>query len=411
MSTTESPTIDAPLEEAPMETTEVSSAPPTATVEATTAMQFSIDKDTLQQAIQSVQRATATRVIQPILANILIESVASDRLKLSATDLDFAIESTVPAMVMTPGRTTVSGRKLAEILAKLPANAPLQATLDPSTQQLHLVSGKAKFDIRTMSADEFPTIRHIDNANALDVNLKTLLRGIQQTAFAAASHETNNVLGGVYFQLSTEGLEMAATDGSRLAKRTEAVTQANMTETVSAIIPAKTLQEVSKLISPKSDDETVRLAIQDGQIAFRTETLYVLSRLLDGQYPKYNQLIPADNNLSITANRKILIESLERVAVMANDRTNVVKMVLDGTHLSLVANTPDVGDSQDSMEVIFNGEEPLTIAFNYRYILDALKVIDADDVRIEMKGALAPTLFKSGADANFLCLVMPVQVK
>lgn len=139
-------------------------------------MQFSIDKDTFQQAIQAVQRATATRVIQPILANILIESVASDRLKLSATDLDFAIEAIVPAMILTPGRTTVSGCKLAEILAKLPTTAPLQATLDPATQQLHLTSGKAKFDIRTMSADEFPTIRQIDNASALNVNLKTLLR-------------------------------------------------------------------------------------------------------------------------------------------------------------------------------------------------------------------------------------------
>jgi DNA polymerase-3 subunit beta len=405
--TAESPTLESPAD------TEAAPTPPV-TAKAT-AMQFSIDKDTFQQAIQAVQRATATRVIQPILANILIESVASDRLKLSATDLDFAIEAIVPAMILTPGRTTVSGRKLAEILAKLPTSAPLQATLDPATQQLHLISGKAKFDIRTMSADEFPTIRQIDNASALNVNLKTLLRGIQQTAFAAAGHETNNVLGGVYFQLSTEGLEMAATDGSRLAKRVEATppdeSKIVIQETVSAIIPAKALQEVAKLVVPQKDDDTVRLAIQDGQIAFKTDTLYVLSRLLDGQYPKYNQLIPTDNTLAITANRKALIESLERVAVMANDRTNVVKMTVDNTQLSLVANTPDVGDSQDSMEVVFNGTEPLNIAFNYRYILDALKVIDAEDVRIEMKGPLTPTLFKSAADTNFLCLVMPVQVK
>jgi DNA polymerase-3 subunit beta len=152
------------------------------------------------------------------------------------------------------------------------------------------------------------------------------------------------------------------------------------------------------------------LAIQDGQISFRTPRFYVLSRLLDGQYPKYNQLIPAENKIVAFANKKAFIDSLERTAVMANERTNIVKLSLDNNNMSLAAQTPDVGDSKDTMAVLYDGDT-LNIAFNYKYVIDALKVIESDDVRMETNGPLSPTIFKGKEDNGYLCLVMPVQVK
>lgn len=372
-------------------------------------MKFSVRREDIHQAVSAVQRATATRVIQPILSNILIESIGNDTLKLSATDLDFAIETTIPVVIQQGGRTTLGARKLSEILSKLPNQAEVIFDIDDTSQTAHLQCGTSVFDMRTLSADEFPTIKQIDNDNYLEVDLKALARAINQTAFAAASYDANNVLGGVYFQLNQDGLEMAATDGSRLARRLEPVSPDKIKDPVAAIIPAKALQEFLKLAGGEGE-VPVRLAIVDGQISLRTPRFYVLSRLLDGQYPKYNQLIPATNKIIAYAKKQAFIESLERAAVMANERTNIVKMMFDNGNLSLAANTPDVGDAKDTLEVLYDGE-PLSIAFNYKYVLDALKVIESDDVRMETNGSLSPTIFMGKEENSYLCLVMPVQVK
>jgi DNA polymerase III subunit beta len=374
-------------------------------------MKFSVQREDIHQAVAIVQRATATRVIQPILSNILIESLGPETLKLSATDLDFAIETTLPAKILEDGRTTLSAKKLAEILSKLTNNQEISFEIEEAVQTARIQCGTALFDMRTLPADEFPPIKQIDEQDFLAVDGKAFVRAINQTAFAAASYDANNVLGGVYFQLNEQGLEMAATDGSRLARRIEAVKEGNSTNlNVSAIIPAKTLQEFLKLCAADVGEQPVKVAIQEGQISFRTNRFYVLSRLLDGQYPKYNQLIPAENKIVAFANKKAFIDSLERTAVMANERTNIVKLVLDKGNMSLAAQTPDVGDSKDTLEVLYDGDT-LNIAFNYKYVIDALKVIESEDVRMETNGPLSPTIFKGKEENGYLCLVMPVQVK
>ncbi len=371
-------------------------------------MKFSIQQEQFQQAIAAVQRATASRVIQPILGHVLIESLGSDQLRLSATDLDFAIETAVPAMVLEPGKTTISAKKLLEMVSKLPKDTVI-VEANPETQTARVQCGSSLFDVRTLPSEEFPVIKQIDKEEAVEVQTQAFIRAVQHTVFAAASYEANNVLGGVYFKLTNGQLEMAATDGSRLARCVEALEGSTITEGVSAIIPAKTLQELLKLVGGVSDP-TLRIAIRDGQIAFRTEQFYILSRLLDGQYPQYEQLIPKEYKIIAYANRQALINSLERAAVMANERTNIVKMTFDKGNLSLMAQTPDVGDSKDKVDIQYEGDE-LNIAFNYKFILDALKVIESDDVRMELNGGLSPTLFKSRDENGFLCLVMPVQVK
>lgn len=375
-------------------------------------MKFAVQREDIHQAVAAVQRATATRVIQPILSNILIESIDPETLKLSATDLDFGIETTIPAKVLEAGRITLSAKKLAEIISKLAGGREIEFEIEEAVQTARIQCRTASFDMRTLPADEFPQIKRIDDNDYLEVDGKAFIRAINQTAFAAASYDANNVLGGVFFQLNENGLEMAATDGSRLARRVEAVSEGGVAVqlNVSAIIPAKALQEFLKLCSGDVGEQPVRLAIQEGQISFRTPRFYVLSRLLDGQYPKYNQLIPAENKIVAFANKKEFIDSLERTAVMANERTNIVKLSLDRNNMSLAAQTPDVGDSKDTMDVLYDGDT-LNIAFNYKYVIDALKVIESDDVRMETNGPLSPTIFKGKEDNGYLCLVMPVQVK
>ncbi len=371
-------------------------------------MKFSIQQEALYQAVAAVQRATATRVIQPILAHLMIETLGSDQLLFSATDLDLAIQTQVPAMIMEPGKTTLNAKKFLEMVSKLPKDT-ISFEASPATQTARIECRSSVFDIRTLPAEEFPVIKQIDQEAAVELSLPAFSRAVQHTVFAAASYEANNVLGGVYFKLSETELEMAATDGSRLARSIEPLSDSSVTDPVTAIIPAKVLQEFSRLVSGVTD-KTLRLAIKDGQIAFRATGFYVLSRLLDGQYPQYEQLIPKEYKIIAYANRQSLISSLERTAVMANERTNIVKMCFDKGSLSLMAQTPDVGDSKDNVNVQYEGEE-LNIAFNYKFVLDALKVIESDDVRMELNGGLSPTLFKSRDENGYLCLVMPVQVK
>ena len=382
-------------------------------------MKFTVPRDVLFAAVSSVQRATATRVIQPILANILLEAdTGAGSLRLAATDLDFSLQTTINAEINEPGRATIASKKLAEMLAKLPAKSTVTLEIDETVNTARLQSGASVFDIRTLPADEFPTLpTWADVGEALEVDLKTFTRTIRQTEFAAASSESHNVLGGVFLKLSSEGLEMVATDGSRLARRIEALEDVQLDDAMSAIIPARTLQEFLKLASSSQQDEDrARIALKDGQVFLATPGFMAVSRLMDGQYPRYEQLIPKENSITAEANKQALIASLERAAVMANERTNIVKMNLDPGRMILAADTPDVGNSQDMVPVRYEGE-PLNIAFNYKFVLDALKVIESDDVRMETNGALAPTLFKAARgeatepEDGYLCLVMPVQVK
>lgn len=378
-------------------------------------MKFTVQRDDFYLAVNSVQRATATRVIQPILANILIECESSTApLKLSATDLDFSLQTSLNAEISIPGRSTLSAKKLSEILAKLPSKAMVQFEIDPVVQSCHISCGSSVFDMRTLPAEEFPSIPVIDSSTAIELSLPALVQCIKQTEFAASKTDTNNILGGVFFKLSSDGLDLVSTDGSRLARRKESLEGLTLAETVTAIIPARTLQEFMKLAQTNAGEQTdtALVAIQNGQVFLSTTRFNAVSRLLDGQYPRYEQLIPRECKLQAKMNRAALTAALERTAVMANERTSIVRMTLSQGQLVLAADTPDVGNSKDMMPIHYDATEDLTIAFNFRFVLDALKVMDGDDLLMETNGALAPTLFKDADTPDaYLCLVMPVQVK
>lgn len=374
-------------------------------------MKFTINQSAFFATINQVQRATATRIIQPILAHLLIEANPDNTIKLTATDLDLAIEAVVEAQVAEPGKTTISAKKLLEMVGKMP-DGPVLLEADTNTGLSRLQSNNSVFDVRTLPAEEFPSLQKLPTTNAVQLPLGELRKAIQHTVFAAAGQETNNVLSGVYFKLNSTQLEMAATDGSRLARTIETLeTPLTIENEVTAIIPARAFQEFLKVTQSDSAESQVAVILQDGQMAFQTERLYMQSRLLDGQYPKYEQLIPSDYTEVVYADREALIKSLERTAVMANERTNIVKMHFNKGELSLAAQTPDLGDSRDAMKVKYDGDQ-LDIAFNYKFVLDAIRVIDTPEVKLEVKSGLSPTLFKSAKEQdNYLCLVMPVQVK
>lgn len=370
-------------------------------------MQFEVQKENLLNALSAVSKATTTRGIQPILANILIDAIDAKSLKLSATDFDISIEAIIPASVQEEGKITLQAKKLMEIISNLSDNS-VAFDIDLAKLTAKISSGQAKFELMGIAADDFPEIAKIDEKNEVELELEAFVSSIRQTRFAAASFEANNVLSGVFFRVGSQEMEVAATDGNRLAQKKTKLSKA-VSKDISVIVPTRILDEVVRMTTSETGD-TIYVGLSEGQISFRLSDKYLLSRLLEGRYPDYPKLIPSGYETIVKANKDDLIGSVRRTAVMANERTNIVKMDFEKHKLHLSANTPEMGDASDSMDVDFK-EGGLKIAFNYKFMLEALQAIETHDITMEFGGSLAPALLKCDDDEGYLCLIMPVQVK
>ena len=369
-------------------------------------MQFTVQKDVIYNGLNVVGKAAAIRGIQPVLSNVLMEIVEDNLLKLCATDLDISIEIKIPVIVVKKGSITLPSKKLFEIVSKLPSEAII-FNLNEENNLMEIKCGKSKFDIKGISASEFPHIEYPESDEYINIEINPLLKAVKQTTFATATYDTNNVLSGVLFKISENILEMAATDGNRLARVKEKIENKEKKD-YAVVIPCRTLREFAGILSGV-EDKNVSITVKNSQILFKLKDRYITSRLIEGHYPAYEQLIPKDYEIKAVADKNLLNQAIDRASTMVNERTNIVKMNFNDNKLKLTADTPDFGDSCDEIDVDYVSDE-LNIAFNHKYIQDFLKVVDSDKVLIELNGPLAGTLFKPEGEDEFLCLVMPVQV-
>lgn len=371
-------------------------------------MEFIIKKEDLFDGIKIVERATAMKGLQPVLANILIESIDKSTLKFTATDLDMTVIAMVQAQVTEEGKITLPAKKLSDIVSRL-SDSLINVKLNTETNSVNIKCKNAKFDIIGISASEFPTTTdiNIDEANAIEIDVKPFTKAIKQAGFAAAGYESNNLLSGVVCDISENILEMASTDGNRLARVREKIE--NKGKTSQLIIPSKTLQEFIKMSSFINED-SIKIYTDKTKLVIKSENIMVISRLMEGQYPKYNQLIPQESQKEAIVNISQLISSLERVAIMVNERTSIIKFEFKDNKLILTADTPDAGASEDEFDVEYAGEE-LKIAFNYKYVLDSLKNMETSEVKIGLNTALSATVLKPNNDEDYICLIMPVQIR
>lgn len=372
-------------------------------------MKFNIEKNALLQGLRMVEKITLQRGIQPVLANILMEAVDGRTLKLTSTDLDILIKCNVKATIKEEGSITLPAKKLLEIVSKLPDKA-INFVLGENNV-VEITCGNSKFDIVGIDANEFPQVLDeelLNSPDKIDVEIKPFLKAVKQTVFSTASYDTNNILSGVYCKIINNELEMAATDGNRLSRIVEKVSTTDDKD-ISVVIPSKTLNELVRLIAD-SDDDKFSILVKKGQILFKLDDRVLLSRLLEGQYPKYQQLIPEKGEKIAVVDREELISALDRASTMVNERTSIVKFTFSDNKLLLKADTSDAGSSMDLVEVEYK-EEELIIAFNYKYVLEALKIMDSEKVRIDLNSSLSATLFKPFNDENYICLVMPVQIR
>jgi len=378
-------------------------------------MEILIKKEELFNGIKIVERATAMKGLQPILANILIETIDKSNLRLTATDLDLTVVSTVQAQVKEEGKITLPAKILSDIVSRLSDNL-ITIKKEEEKNSVNITCKSAKFDIVGISASEFPEIAQLkeeeeNEENAIEIEIKPLTKAIRQAGFAAAGYESNNLLSGVVCDIQENIIEMASTDGNRLARVREKIEQKgkNKGKTSQLIIPSRTLQEFIKM-SSFIEEDFVKIFIDKTKLIIKSSNMMLISRLMEGQYPKYNQLIPQESPKEVIVNISQLVSSLERVAVMVNERTSIVKFEFKENKLILTADTPDSGASEDEIDIDYN-EEELKIAFNYKYFLESLKNMETKEVKIGLNTSLSATVLKPNNEEDYICLIMPVQIR
>jgi DNA polymerase-3 subunit beta len=371
-------------------------------------MLFTIDKDSLLNKLRIVEKVTAQRGnVQPVLSNVLFEA-EDNVLNLSATDLEISVKAKTTVAVKKPGKITLPAKKLLEIAAKLP-DKPVEFNLNEDTNVVHISCGNSKFEIVGISAQEFPKIEdEIKGGTEIEIEAEPFLKSIKNTVYAAANYENRNVISGVFCLIKENKLEMAATDGNRLTRIVEAIKNKDL-KSAKMVIPSKTLNEFVRICSFTAEDKVI-LIVDKSKLTLKTLNFSINSRLIEGEYPPYEQLIPKTTANNAEVSRDDLISALDRVSTMVNDRTSIVKFMFGDEKLVLKAETPNSGTSEDVIDCKYKGDD-LTIAFNYKYVLDSVKTMEAKTVNVGLNGSLSATLFKPESEENYICLIMPIQIR
>ncbi|HEY4100521.1 MAG TPA: DNA polymerase III subunit beta [Gemmatimonadales bacterium] len=368
-------------------------------------MKFTITREQLQEGLTAVAAAVPTKTTLPVLANILLEAT-KDGLRLSGTDLDIAVGTTVPAAVDQEGAITLPARKLVELVRELPS-AGIRITTQ-GEQRVTIECGRSKFKLLGLPREEFPSFPQLAFDGSSRTTARELQKLIAHVAFAASTEESRPVLNGVLWQLLPDRMRMVATNGHRLAKM-EIPMQSTVAQQAELIVPPKALEQFRKLFGP---DDEIEIGRSDNHLGFRSTTTQVFTRLIEGPYPNYEQVIPRENDKAATAEKASLMSALRRMSIVASDQTHRIRMAFGDGSCRLSVTTPDLGEAQEEITVSYEGE-PLDIGFNANYLLEVLKYMPTDEVRMTFKAPeRASTIEPVGWDdpAAYLTLVMPLRL-
>jgi len=381
-------------------------------------MKLVCSQSELSSSLQLVSRAVAGRPTHPVLANVLLTADAgTGRLSLTGFDLSLGIQTSLSASVETSGAITLPAKLFGEIVSRLSADSPITLSCVEGTEQVELTSLSGSYQMRGMPAEDFPDLPLVQSGTPIRLEANSLVKGLRATLFASSGDEAKQLLTGVHLRLDPEGLECAATDGHRLAvlRLAHGTTESMDTtegEPFAVTVPARSLRELERLLSGRQSEEPLNLFCERGQVVFLWADQVLTSRSLDGTYPNYRQLIPESFNRRIGADRRPLVSALERVAVLADQHNNVVKLSADAAtgKVLIQADAQDVGSGSEAVGAEIEGEA-IQIAFNVRYLLDGLKAMACDQVVLHCNAPTTPAILTPADGANFTYLVMPVQIR
>lgn len=372
-------------------------------------MKVTLERNHLLKSLGHVHRVVERRNTYPILANVLI--VAEDgRLDLRATDLDIEVTEQVPAMIGTPGTTTVPAQTLYEIVRKLSDGAEVQLETEGDAQ-MSIISGRSRFHLACLSADGFPDLKSSEFSHSFSMPCKGLRELIERTQFAISNEETRYYLNGIYLHTieSPEGeiLRAVATDGHRMA-RAEMAAPDGADGMPGIIVPRKTVAELQKLLD--GNDDNVEVELSDTKIRFTIGPVVLLSKLIEGTFPDYDRVTPKNNDKRMSVDRATFASAVDRVSTIASERGGkAVKLSANAGLLDLSVTNPDHGTANEELAVDFEFDN-FEIGFNARYLLDIVGQIRSDNVIFMFNDSGSPTLVQEDGEANALYVLMPMRV-
>ncbi|MBD2164695.1 DNA polymerase III subunit beta [Calothrix membranacea FACHB-236] len=375
----------------------------------------------LSTNLSLVSRAVPSRPTHPILANVLLQADAqTNQVSLTAFDLSLGIRTSFNAEVWEGGAIALPAKILVDITSRLPEG---EITLDDESATataggegliMTLTPKSGHYQVRAMGAEEFPELPIIEDAEPLQLTAAALIEGLKGSLFATSGDETKQVLTGVHLTVKQDTLEFAATDGHRLAvvettneRPIEGSSQLEVT------VPARALRELQRMLPhSSSEDEPVALYLDQGQVVFAWKNQRLTSRTLEGQYPAYRQLIPRQFERQVTIDRRQFLSTLERIAVLADQKNNIVKVSIDSSQqeITLSCEAQDVGSGRESMPAQISGEN-IDIAFNIKYLMEGLKELPASEVQMHLNQSLTPVIFTPLGGLKMTYLAMPVQLR
>ncbi len=367
-------------------------------------MKFTCPKRQFHEALQSVSRAVASRSTLPILSNVLLE-VHAGQLTLITTDLEIGMTCSLPLDGGEElGAVTVPERILQEVVGTLP-DAELTISAD-ERNLLTVEAGKSRYTIHGLPAEEFPVLPQVPGDTRLSVPGPVVRDLVRKTLFAASTDESRVILTGCLLTWDGQVAIMVATDTHRLAVK-KAPVAGQFTRPVSVIVPARALQELLRLVG--SSEEPVDILVGEGQLLFVVGRVRLVSRLIEGQFPSFERVIPSETTKHLVANRQQFLEAVKRASIVARAESNKVKLSAESTRLALSAETGEVGKAYEEIPIGLEGDG-LEIAFNAAYLLDVLGVLDTEKVQLGLQGPLNPGLITAEGEPDYFYVVMPMQM-
>lgn len=363
-------------------------------------MKFSVTKEKLLECLQQVQNVVSTRTTLPILSNVLLQTNGRE-VRLTTTDLDVGVRGSFEANIEKEGATTLPARRLFTIIRELPSSE-IQFDVD-GKNAASIRSGQSFFKILGLPEEEFPPLPKFDDSKVVTIRQKDLRDGLRKTSYAISTDETRYVLNGVLFSFKDNKLTLVATDGRRLAML-DIDLEFPRSHEADIIVPTKAVTELQRLLT---DDGDVRVSVGGSQIAFDLNNSLLVSKLIEGNYPNYRQVIPGEMKERVTLERETFLNSLRRVSLLASDKSNSIKLNFSKNNIDITANTPEVGEAKESLPVAYKGRE-FSIAFNPEFLMAPLRNLAEDEIFLDLIDEMSPGVIK--IQSPFLYVLMPMRI-
>jgi DNA polymerase-3 subunit beta len=371
-------------------------------------MKLKIQKEEILKGLQRIQGVVEKKNTMPILSNMLLTAEGGS-VEIIATDLEIGLRGRYAADVEKPGSVTVSAKKMYEIVRELPAD-DVQIKVDEGSW-VKITSGRSQFKLVGLPKDEYPALPDVAEEGMIAIDGDMLRDMIKKTLYSVGENDARYVLNGLFMHMTQAkgglNIRMVGTDGHRLSMIDRVIEAKHKDESI--IIPKKAMMELRRLLEEDEPKTELRIGFSKNHALFKRDGLVMVSKLIDGNYPNYLQVVPTKSTKKVTVSKEVLTHAVKRVSILSKEKTNAVKVQLEKERMILSTNNPEIGEASEELAVDYGGEG-IAIGFNSRYLMDVLTAMDRENIAIELNDPLSPCLITEDGDEDYKCVVMPMRV-